>query len=145
MPECPADRTDMRAIALAAGATEYLCARCDGLWLPGRLVHATIGAVPLERIRQAGRTRMLRCPNDGTALQALHHHAVEIDVCPHCAGVWLDAGERDKILLQRAPGKPGNRALDTVSDTASGIDLVEVVGDAGNALLEFIGDALSGL
>lgn len=135
----------MRAVALPDGATEYLCLQCEGLWLPGRLVHASIGATPLERIRAAGTPRDLRCPNDGTALQALHHHGVEIDVCPHCAGVWLDAGERDKILHQRASRGSGQRATEAVADVGSGFDLVDAVGEAGTFLLEFIGDALSGL
>ncbi len=145
MPFCPSDQSSMRPVALPKGGTEYACLRCEGLWLPGRLVHASIGATPLERIVERGTQRDLRCPNDGTALQALHHHGVEIDICPHCAGVWLDAGEREKILQQRAPGKTGRRAAEAASDISSGAEMLEAVGKAGGALLEFIGEALSGL
>lgn len=36
--------------------------------------------------------------------QALQPHVrsgVEIDVCPHCKGVWLDRGELDKLVDAR--------------------------------------------
>ncbi|HRO27452.1 MAG TPA: zf-TFIIB domain-containing protein [Luteimonas sp.] len=135
----------MRAIALPGGATEYLCMRCEGLWLPGRLVQASIGATALERIRDAGTPRNLRCPNDGHQLQALHHHGIEIDACPHCAGVWLDAGERDRILQARERPRMAQRVADVGAEAGHAIDLVEIAGDIGSAVLEFIGDALSGL
>ena len=47
MPDCPMDRIDMRAIALPQGGTEYACIRCNGLWLPGRLVPLGASATAL--------------------------------------------------------------------------------------------------
>ena len=38
------------------------------------------------------------CPVDGTALVMSERSGIEIDYCPTCRGVWLDRGERDKII-----------------------------------------------
>ena len=148
MHACPADNSRLRPVALADGATEYLCTRCRGLWLPGRLVQATLGATALERIRRTGQPRTLHCPGDGTALQALFHHGIEIDICPHCAGAWLDAGERERILQARGARSPRPSTLEVaggVADAGSVLDLVDIAGDVGSAVLEFVGDALSTL
>jgi len=37
------------------------------------------------------------CPRDGTTLVAADHHGVTVDRCPSCQGLWLDAGELEKI------------------------------------------------
>ncbi|MFV0259865.1 MAG: zf-TFIIB domain-containing protein [Acidimicrobiales bacterium] len=37
------------------------------------------------------------------ALVPHHRSGIEIDVCPHCGGVWLDRNELDR-LLSVAPG-----------------------------------------
>ena len=38
------------------------------------------------------------CPIDKTELKIIDRQGVQIDVCPHCRGVWLDRGELDKII-----------------------------------------------
>lgn len=40
------------------------------------------------------------------ALVAHHRGGVEVDVCPHCKGVWLDRGELEKLLDGRSPSAP---------------------------------------
>ena len=41
----------------------------------------------------------MHCPKCGQILVTKSYgHAVEIDVCPSCKGVWLDATELDTIL-----------------------------------------------
>lgn len=40
----------------------------------------------------------MKCPNDGTEMDHLSRHGVEIDHCPNCGGVWLDRGELDHLL-----------------------------------------------
>jgi Zn-finger nucleic acid-binding protein len=40
----------------------------------------------------------MRCPVDRTTLALAECHAVEIDYCPQCRGIWLDRGELDRIL-----------------------------------------------
>ena len=40
---------------------------------------------------------MRRCPADDFTLRTETYEGVEIDRCPHCGGVWLDAGELEAI------------------------------------------------
>lgn len=40
----------------------------------------------------------MNCPIDKTPLEKkIYEGNVEIDFCPECAGIWLDAGELEKI------------------------------------------------
>jgi len=49
----------------------------------------------------AGRdAALMRCPKDGTRLEQHSHHAVTVEECPSCHGMWLDYGE-----LQAMAGK----------------------------------------
>jgi rubrerythrin len=48
----------------------------------------------------------LHCPKCGQELDQEHYGKVEIDVCPSCKGLWLDANEMEAILentKQRGP------------------------------------------
>ena len=40
---------------------------------------------------------MRRCPVDDFTLAPESYEGVEIDRCPHCRGVWLDAGELEAV------------------------------------------------
>ena len=40
----------------------------------------------------------MNCPFDGSPLQAVVRHGIEIDWCPSCKGVWLERGELDRII-----------------------------------------------
>jgi hypothetical protein len=44
-----------------------------------------------------------RCPQDGEKLESRKLHGVAIEECPHCKGMWLDAGEW-KVLAERERG-----------------------------------------
>jgi hypothetical protein len=38
-----------------------------------------------------------KCPDDGTEMSKEVAHMIVIDKCPRCNGVWLDAGELEKV------------------------------------------------
>ena len=40
----------------------------------------------------------MHCPKCGLRLAAEQNGKVEIDVCPSCRGVWLDANELETIV-----------------------------------------------
>ena len=40
----------------------------------------------------------MHCPKCGQKLATDHYGPVEIDVCPSCRGLWLDANELETIL-----------------------------------------------
>jgi uncharacterized protein len=40
----------------------------------------------------------MKCPQDGSEMDHVSRHGVEIDHCPVCGGVWLDRGELDHLI-----------------------------------------------
>ena len=45
----------------------------------------------------------MKCPKDGYDLTSSVVHGVTIETCPHCGGIWLDAGELDAISKDDSP------------------------------------------
>ncbi len=45
----------------------------------------------------------MKCPKDGYDLTSSEYHGVQIETCPHCGGIWLDAGELDVISHEERP------------------------------------------
>lgn len=80
------------------------CWDCEGIWLPGDVVVGLLGQRPPARALRALPVSTLSCPEDSTALHAIHHEGVEVDVCARCTGVWLDRGELETILANRGGG-----------------------------------------
>jgi len=40
----------------------------------------------------------MKCPKDATPLESSRYEAdVKVDACPRCHGIWLDAGELERI------------------------------------------------
>jgi RNA polymerase-binding transcription factor DksA len=52
----------------------------------------------------------MHCPKCGDDLEVTRLGGVEVDVCPDCGGLFLDAGELDKILEEKTRG-PFAKAL----------------------------------
>lgn len=50
------------------------------------------------------RTHFMKCPKCGADLHTETFHAVQIDRCPDCHGVWLDHGELDLLIKHEDPG-----------------------------------------
>lgn len=56
----------------------------------------------LARLRQQQTTAAqpkatCQCPKDGSALATVEQHGVKVEECPTCHGVWLDAGELERL------------------------------------------------
>ena len=49
------------------------------------------------------KSHYMKCPKDGYDLASSEHHGVQIEICPHCGGMWLDAGELDVIAREDRP------------------------------------------
>lgn len=60
----------------------------------------------LEEQARAERKQLhwMHCPKCGDDLEVTRLGEVEVDVCPECGGLYLDAGELDKILEERQRG-----------------------------------------
>ncbi len=46
----------------------------------------------------------MRCPKCGERLQTRTQHDVELDECPSGHGLWLDAGELEKLTSRESSG-----------------------------------------
>ena len=70
---------------------EYF-AREDAELLRKQRERATAAATEAER-----KTHYMKCPKDGYDLSSSEYHGVQIETCPHCGGMWLDAGELEAV------------------------------------------------
>ena len=67
----------------------------------------------LAKVREAARksamseerkSHYMKCPKCGADLKTEDFHGVQIDRCPECHGLWLDAGEIDVWSRTRTRG-----------------------------------------
>jgi uncharacterized protein len=49
------------------------------------------------------KTHYMKCPKDGHDLASSESHGVQIETCPHCGGIWLDAGELEVVAHEERP------------------------------------------
>jgi Zn-finger nucleic acid-binding protein len=50
------------------------------------------------------RTHYMKCPKDGYDLGSSSFHGEQIETCPRCGGMWLDAGELEAVSHEERPG-----------------------------------------
>ncbi|MEP6687206.1 MAG: zf-TFIIB domain-containing protein [Gemmatimonadales bacterium] len=65
-----------------------------------RKQRSQVEAAALEAER---RTHLMKCPKDGYDLTSSTYHDVQIETCPQCGGMWLDAGELDAVSHEERP------------------------------------------
>jgi uncharacterized protein len=73
---------------------EYF-AREDAELLRKQRERAHAAATEAER-----KTHYMKCPKDGYDLTSSENHGVQIETCPHCGGMWLDAGELEAVARE---------------------------------------------
>jgi Zn-finger nucleic acid-binding protein len=49
------------------------------------------------------KSHYMKCPKDGYDLAGSEYHGVQIETCPHCGGMWLDAGELEVVSKEDRP------------------------------------------
>ena len=76
---------------------EYF-AREDAELLRKQRERAYAAATEAER-----KSHYLKCPKDGYDLVTSEYHGVQIETCPHCGGMWLDAGEIEAVAHEDHP------------------------------------------
>ena len=57
-------------------------------------------AAALEAERKS---HYMKCPKDGYDLATSEYQGVQIETCPHCGGMWLDAGELEIVSHEDRP------------------------------------------
>ncbi|MBC7880063.1 MAG: zf-TFIIB domain-containing protein [Anaerolineae bacterium] len=82
------------------------CEECLGIWCDIGEMKALVEQTNLGDLKITGKPGGLRtivplsCPRDGKTLvmiKDLKAADIEIDICPTCAGRWLDGGELDRL------------------------------------------------
>ncbi len=170
---CPVDQSVVQS--REDGATQILsCELCHGFWFSREQLAAFVRTgnhikkfpkkkVFSEKLQHSDSQRL--CPScEKTDLFAKLIDGVEIDVCPRCHGIWLDAGELELIItryhrkqkLHAVSDSASEIFTQTVSDPNLLIELGGLIGDAlgkssewaseaAPALLDFIGEAFSSI
>jgi uncharacterized protein len=83
------------------------------------------------------RTHYMKCPKDGYGLDSSQYHGVQIETCPHCGGMWLDAGELESVSHDDRPNvftRVISDALSTFRRTPQAARADKPVHDPGNPL-----------
>jgi uncharacterized protein len=68
----------------------------------------TMAAAEKRRLKEL---HWMHCPKCGQQLAMEKFGRVEIDVCAHCKGLWLDANELDQIMAEHHEKEPLHRFL----------------------------------
>ena len=102
------------------------CPGCEGVLLDRSEVVAALGSsaggeVTLAAARLAGLPPgTLACPRDGKTLHRLDHRGIELDLCPECNALWLDAGEMEKVRSLKRPKGTARKAAAAAGAMAAG-------------------------
>ncbi|BCW93747.1 MAG: hypothetical protein KatS3mg007_1641 [Thermoanaerobaculum sp.] len=72
-----------------------------------------------EERRKLKELHFMHCPKCGQKMEMTHLQGVEVEVCPGCGGIFLDAGELDKVLEENRRG-PFAQALAAVRKVFGG-------------------------
>lgn len=166
---CPHDKSVLQTHGDEATPVLF-CESCHGFWfsheqLAGLLrTGQTVGILPKQKILTQ-RSNQRSCPSCiNIELSSKLVDKVEIDVCPCCRGIWLDAGELDLIIaryrrkqkLNSISENTSEFLAEAASDPSLIIDLADLMAnalgesaewasEAASALLEFIGEIFSSI
>ncbi len=66
--------------------------RLDAELMKQRRAEMQAASAQAERI-----SHYMKCPKDGYDLESRDFHGVMVEICSHCHGMWLDAGELDLV------------------------------------------------
>jgi Zn-finger nucleic acid-binding protein len=108
-PNCHSDTFEVREIGSAKTLT---CSNCQGVWFdPDELKQAEtyvdrdLGWLEFDLWKDVERIQVTqyadrRCPVDDQRMAAVRYGPtqVTVDTCPQCRGIWLDAGEFERII-----------------------------------------------
>ncbi len=115
---CPACTKAGRAVSLVAGAglDGHACDTCGGIFLPlsgserllGELL--ALSRAALVDLAEGFGGRRFGCPGCRARMRCLVVRGVDVDLCFHCGGLWLEHGELERLSGGRygapAPKKP---------------------------------------
>ena len=143
--KCPRTGTELKTITIE-GVTVDLSEACGGVWFDNwelikfDEVHET-GGEALSKLMEQHKSddvdlsKRLNCPKCEGMVMARHFYSakreIEIDRCPSCGGIWLDAGELAKIrelFPTEADREKASQAL--VEETAASTDFQKMLAES---------------
>jgi hypothetical protein len=68
------------------------------------LVKARRRAAERDALEASRRQHYMKCPKCGADLVTEEYHGIQVDRCPECTGMWLDAGEAEDLLRREDAG-----------------------------------------
>ena len=105
---CPADDTPLQASA-SSGYGVHRCPQCLGVSVAGSVLPAVRAHAALTLHQQPDHPARVRpCPHDGKMMKPLPYKGIEMDVCPECRGLWLEAGQLPRLLEKVQIAAPVN-------------------------------------
>ena len=134
--KCPRDGSIL-AFGEERGHMCNRCATCHGLVLDDDEMGRALGA---KHRPGAGRLASLpasglACPRDGEVMRRLVHQEIELDICPRCQALWLDAGEIEKIRARGGTKRKAVLAAGAASAAVGGVAAASAAGAPQSSLL----------
>ena len=170
---CPLDKSALQTHE--EGATRILfCEICQGFWfnreqLAGFLQNANSPKIPRQKKTLTAKVQYSAdqrgCPTcEKTNLSSKLIDGGEIDICPKCHGIWLDAGELELIITRyhrkQKLGLVSDIGSEFINQAGSDAEVLVELGrliaetlgesaewasDAAPALLDFLGEIFSAI
>ena len=108
---CPACSNELTQMTVADVTVDVCKNGCGGIWFdnfelkkfdePAESAGEELLDIERDPSVQVDHEQRLNCPKCGDVVMMRHFfsvkHKVQVDECPGCAGVWLDAGELGQI------------------------------------------------
>ena len=100
---CP--RCGVHLIVVERGGERLdVCEKCGGIWFDHFELDEVMGdGSPVElliTIKETLKSDSLPCPQCRSNMKEKEVYGVNVDQCESCNGVWLDAGETEKIWAE---------------------------------------------
>lgn len=119
---CPACGNILSNMVAGNVAVDVCRGGCGGVWFDnfelkridgdGASALAHVGRDPEMRVVEAGKRDCPRCEDQPMFRRFFSRKkGVQVDECPNCGGVWLDAGEFEAIQQEQSPTGSGKADL----------------------------------
>ncbi len=135
--KCPACSNELQEMTVADITVDVCKGGCGGMWFDNFELkkfdepHESTGQALLEIERDpnvvAENQEKLKCPKCDNIVMMRHFFSVkkkvEMDECPGCAGIWLDAGELAQIRSMFETEEEKHKAAEEYFDDVFGDEL----------------------
>ena len=117
-PRCEVPLEAQQRAAAKSPVTVDICPKCHGLYLDHGELMLLTGNRPLEdllvrELRIDTEDRAL-CPACFGFMEFETPLGVQLDICSSCQGIWLDAGELERLSAPASGGNEKDRAMHAV-------------------------------